>query len=147
MLYCSTSKNNSRKSNHPLAKMIKDLKEREDLKAGLKTEFHILPITILISIFGRPFLYTTNCFIKNREMSQDLHEDKKVSYSELFTEYLSDITLEIEGMKISALRNDIDRIKVHIERINNAVLAIMDTKLDMAERFYSQLVPNPVHFK
>lgn len=81
-------------------------------------------------------------------MSQDLHEDKnRISYSELFTEYLSDITLEIEGMKISALRNDIDRIKVHIERINNAVLAIMDTKLDMAERFYSQLVPNPVPFK
>ncbi len=68
-------------------------------------------------------------------MTQNLtHDEKRISYSELFTQYLSDITLEVEGIKIKSDRNDIQGINEHVARINSALLGIMDTKLDLAEK-------------
>ena len=61
-------------------------------------------------------------------------DDRRTSYSELFTQYLSDITLEVEGIKVKAIRNDIQGIMEHISRINSSLLGIMDAKLELAER-------------
>lgn len=68
-------------------------------------------------------------------MIQNIVHDNigSVTFSELFTEYLSDITLEVEGIKVKAQRNDIEGIKEHLARISSALLAIMDAKLDLAE--------------
>ena len=52
----------------------------------------------------------------------------------MFTQYLSDITLEVEGIKVKAIRNDIQGIMEHISRINSSLLGIMDAKLELAER-------------
>ena len=68
-------------------------------------------------------------------MQQDIVlDDRRTSYSELFTQYLSDITLEVEGIKVKAIRNDIQGIMEHISRINSSLLGIMDAKLELAER-------------
>ena len=55
------------------------------------------------------------------------------TYAELFTEYLSDITLEVEGIKVKAIRDDTEGIMEHVTKINNALLSIIDTKLSLAE--------------
>jgi hypothetical protein len=66
---------------------------------------------------------------------QSFASEKRVSYGELFTQYLSDITLEVEGIKIKSVKNDMKGINEHISRINSALLGIMDAKLELAEKF------------
>ena len=61
-------------------------------------------------------------------------KDERNTYADLFTQYLSDIIIEVEGIKIKADRNDIKGINEHIARINSALMGIMDTKLDLAEK-------------
>jgi len=58
---------------------------------------------------------------------------KQGSNLELFNQHLSDLVLEIEGIKIRAERNDIAGIKEHLERMNAIHLEIMDAKMDLAE--------------
>jgi hypothetical protein len=65
-------------------------------------------------------------------MTQELSNNEKgISFADLFTQYLSDITLEVEGIKVKGMRNDINE---HVARINSALLGIMDAKLELAER-------------
>ena len=68
-------------------------------------------------------------------MAQELsNHENRISFSELFTQYLSDVTLEIEAIKVKSMRNDIQGINDHVARINSALLGIMDAKLELAER-------------
>jgi hypothetical protein len=68
-------------------------------------------------------------------MTQELsYDEKRITYAELFTQYLSDIILEVEGIKVKSDRNDIQGINEHVARINMALSAIMDAKLDLAEQ-------------
>ena len=59
---------------------------------------------------------------------------KGVSFSEAFTEYLSDITLEVEAIKLRSLKNDIKGINEHLARIENALWDIANAKMALAER-------------
>ncbi|MDE1726743.1 MAG: hypothetical protein KGH89_05705 [Thaumarchaeota archaeon] len=68
-------------------------------------------------------------------MSRDLVLDtKKTSFSDVFTQYISDITLEVEAMKLRNLRNDAEGVNEHLARIENALSGIMDAKLALAEK-------------
>lgn len=62
------------------------------------------------------------------------HNENGISFAEMFTEYLSDITLEVEGIKVKSMNNDIQGINEHVARINAALLGIVDAKLDLAEK-------------
>ncbi len=55
--------------------------------------------------------------------------------SEMFTQYLADITLEVEAIKLRNLKNDSDGISEHLARIDNALTGIMDAKMALAESF------------
>jgi hypothetical protein len=57
----------------------------------------------------------------------------------LFNEHLSDIVIEIEGLKLKAMRNDIEGINDHLVRINNFILGIMETQLVLAEKSRNHL--------
>lgn len=71
-------------------------------------------------------------------MIQELyHDEKRISFAELFTQYISDITLEVEGIKVKSMRNDIEGINEHVARINSALMGITDAKLELAERCVS----------
>jgi len=59
---------------------------------------------------------------------------KGISFSEAFTEYLSDITLEVEAIKLRSLRNDVKGINEHLARIENALWDIANAKLALAEK-------------
>ena len=68
-------------------------------------------------------------------MAQKLFaKENGTSFAELFTQYISDITLEVEGIKVKNMKNDIQGINEHIDRINSALLGIVDAKLELAER-------------
>ena len=68
-------------------------------------------------------------------MARDLAANQKgVSFSEAFTEYLSDITLEVEAIKLRSLKNDIRGINEHLARIENALWDIANAKLSLAEK-------------
>jgi hypothetical protein len=58
---------------------------------------------------------------------------KSPSFSEIFTEYLSDISLEVEAIKLRNIRNDAEGVNEHLARIDNALKGIMDAKLALAE--------------
>jgi hypothetical protein len=68
-------------------------------------------------------------------MSRHLILDGKESHSlsELFTQYLSDISLEVEAIKLRNLKSDSDGVNEHLARIDNALKGIMDAKLALAE--------------
>jgi hypothetical protein len=53
---------------------------------------------------------------------------------ELFDKYISDLVLEVEGIKIKALRNNLHEITEYIARMDSIFLEIMDAKLDLAEK-------------
>lgn len=53
---------------------------------------------------------------------------------EIFNLHLSDLILEVEGIKIRAERNDIEGIKEYLQRMNAILLEIMNAKLDLAEK-------------
>ena len=59
---------------------------------------------------------------------------EKVTFSELFTQYVSDMTIAVERIKVRNMRNDIQGINEDITRINSAIRGIMDAKLELAER-------------
>ena len=68
-------------------------------------------------------------------MARELNLNQKgVSFSEAFTEYLSDITLEVEAIKLRSLRNDVKGINEHLARIENALWDIANAKLALAEK-------------
>ena len=54
--------------------------------------------------------------------------------SDIFTQHITDITLEIEAMKLRNLKKDSESIEEHLERISNALTGIMNAKLDLAEK-------------
>jgi hypothetical protein len=52
---------------------------------------------------------------------------------EVFNQNMSELILEVEGIKLRAERNDIEGIKEHLERMNAILLEIMDKRMDLAE--------------
>jgi len=58
---------------------------------------------------------------------------KSPSFSDIFTEYLSDISLEVEAVKLRNIRNDAEGVNEHLARIDSALKGIMDAKLTLAE--------------
>ena len=62
---------------------------------------------------------------------------EKVTFSELFTQYVSDMTIAVERIKVRNMRHDIQGINEDITRINSAIRGIMDAKLELAERAFS----------
>ncbi|MGI0073809.1 MAG: hypothetical protein ACREA3_08355 [Nitrosotalea sp.] len=62
-------------------------------------------------------------------------DEKGLSFSETFTQYLSDISLEVEAIKLRNIKNDAEGVNEHLDRINNALKGIMDAKLALAESF------------
>ena len=67
-------------------------------------------------------------------MRQEKPNDEKITFSELFTQYVSDMTMAVERIKVRNMRNDIQGVYEDIARINSAIMGIMDAKLDLAER-------------
>ncbi len=80
------------------------------------------------------FLYFTEVF-SSRKMKRELALNQNgVTFSELFTECLSDITLEVEAIKLRSLKSDIKGINEHLARIENTLWDIANAKLALAER-------------
>ena len=52
---------------------------------------------------------------------------------ETFNQHLSELILEVEGIKLRAERNDIPGIKEHLARMNAILFEIMDARMDLAE--------------
>lgn len=68
-------------------------------------------------------------------MTYNLILDKNgPTLSEVFTQYLSDIALEVEAIKLRNIKNDADGVNEHLARIDSALTGIMDAKLALAER-------------
>ncbi len=61
------------------------------------------------------------------------HDGRKPSFSEIFTQYLSDISLEVEAVKLRNIKNDAEGVNEHLARIDSALKGIMDAKLALAE--------------
>ncbi len=62
--------------------------------------------------------------------------------SEVFTQYLSDIALEVEAIKLRNIKNDADGVNEHLARIDNALTGIMDAKLALAEKILRSQTEN-----
>ena len=58
----------------------------------------------------------------------------EIPFSELFTHYVSDITMAVERIKVKDIRNDIQGINENIAKINSAIIGIMDAKLELEEK-------------
>lgn len=70
-------------------------------------------------------------------MRHKLTFDKKgTAFSDVFTDCVSDMTLEVEAIKSKKMKNDIQSINEHLDRINRALLGIVDAKLALAEKFH-----------
>ena len=69
-------------------------------------------------------------------MTQKIVLDVKESptFSEVFTQHVSDISLEVEAIKLRNLKNDSDGINEHLARIESALIGIMEAKLALAEK-------------
>ena len=69
-------------------------------------------------------------------MTQKIVLDVKESptFSEVFTQHVSDISLEVEAIKLRNLRNDADGINEHLARIESALIGIMEARLALAEK-------------
>jgi hypothetical protein len=61
-------------------------------------------------------------------------DERDATFSDVFVDCVSDITLEVEAIKSKKMRNDIQSINEHLDRINRALLGIVDAKLALAER-------------
>lgn len=80
------------------------------------------------------FLYSPD-EMKFVEMVREIAVNHKgISFSEAFTESLSDITLEVEAIKLRSVKNDIKGINEHLARIENALWDIANAKMALAER-------------
>ena len=64
------------------------------------------------------------------------------SLSEMFTQYLSDIQLEVEAVKLRNMKSDIEGVNEHLDRIDNALRGIMDAKLALAEKLLGSQTEN-----
>ncbi|HEU5221242.1 MAG TPA: hypothetical protein VFU58_04205 [Candidatus Nitrosotalea sp.] len=69
-------------------------------------------------------------------MTQKIVLDVKESptFSEVFTQHVSDISLEVEAIKLRNLKNDADGINEHLARIESALIGIMEARLALAEK-------------
>ena len=56
------------------------------------------------------------------------------TFSEIFTQHVSDISLEVEAIKLRNLKNDADGINEHLARIESALIGIMEARLALAEK-------------
>ena len=61
-------------------------------------------------------------------------DETNTTFSDVFVDCVSDITLEVEAIKSKKMRNDIQSINEHLDRINRALLGIVDAKLSLAEK-------------
>jgi len=59
---------------------------------------------------------------------------QKVSNVELFNQHLSDMIMELEGIKLRAEKSDFGAIKSHLERMDTILLEIMDARMDFVEK-------------
>ncbi len=67
---------------------------------------------------------------------------KLPSFSEVFTEYLSDISLEVEAIKLRNIKSDAEGVNEHLARIDNALKGIMDAKIALAESIRNSQTQN-----
>ncbi len=69
-------------------------------------------------------------------MTQKIVLDVKEAptFSEIFTQHVSDISLEVEAIKLRNLKNDADGINEHLARIESALIGIMEARLALAEK-------------
>ena len=84
------------------------------------------------------FLYFNHAFDILEMVREIAVNQKGASFSEAFTECLSDITLEVEAIKLRSLKNDIKGINEHLARIENALWDIANAKIALAERVSRQ---------
>lgn len=56
------------------------------------------------------------------------------TFSDIFTQHVSDISLEVEAIKLRNLKNDVEGINEHLARIDSALTGIMEAKLALAEK-------------
>ena len=70
-------------------------------------------------------------------MKYRLTFDKKTTFSDVFTDYVSDMTLEVEAIKSKKMKSDIQSINERLDRINRALLGIVDAKLVLEEKFHN----------
>jgi len=79
------------------------------------------------------FLYLQLCIF---DMTQKIVLDVKESptFADVFTQHVSDISLEVEAIKLRNLKNDADGINEHLARIESALIGIMEAKLVLAEK-------------
>jgi hypothetical protein len=64
--------------------------------------------------------------------SEIISDRKRLSFEELFIQHLTDIMLEVKGIKVKAAKNDLDGINEHTTKIKSALLAIMDIEFERA---------------
>lgn len=64
-------------------------------------------------------------------------DEADTTFSDVFVDCVSDITLEVEAIKSKKMRNDIQSINEHLDRINRALLGIVDAKLALAEKSFT----------
>ncbi|MDE1727453.1 MAG: hypothetical protein KGH89_09375 [Thaumarchaeota archaeon] len=69
-------------------------------------------------------------------MTQEIVFDAKRSptFADIFTQHVSDISLEVEAIKFRNLKNDAEGINEHLARIDSALIGIMEAKLALAEK-------------
>jgi len=79
------------------------------------------------------FFIVAICCKKYWSGMEKIHLQKSPNV-ELFTQYISELVLEVEGIKLRAERNDMSGIKEHLERMNAILMEIMDTRMDLAEK-------------
>jgi len=51
-----------------------------------------------------------------------------------FNQHLSELILEVEGIKLRAEKNDMGGIKEHLDRMNAILLEFMDARMDLVEK-------------
>ncbi|MGI0011183.1 MAG: hypothetical protein ACREAE_07270 [Nitrosopumilaceae archaeon] len=67
-------------------------------------------------------------------MALSLEFEERISNEELFTQYISDIKLEVESIKVKAWKRNDQELLGRLAKIDSALVGIMDTKLNLAEK-------------
>ena len=68
--------------------------------------------------------------------------EKLPSFSEIFTAYLSDISLEVEAIKLRNMKSDAEGVNEHLVRIDNALKGIITARLTLAESLCNSQAQN-----